>query len=224
MTDEIAPVEVPAEPQQAAAPTVQSQFPAADDAEQSGLPLGSAQSADDVLAALVEHQNAFYDSLEGDDTDPLADPAPSEVESLRARLADQDATIAALQSQLESQLQQQRAEVARRLDREIDSWASPTLGVGFARTRTLKQTEAAQQFRNQVHQLVNGLAASGQPIPTIEEIARKLRPLADPSFNPAAKPPAPREPLGTPGTQRGGSKIGGEQPRTIHHALAQNPN
>lgn len=218
---EVAPIEQ-------SAPQVENTAPvdAAPVAEQPTI------SVDDALAAeSAAADREFFASLNDDElvehlvSGPASPPAneDGELESLRQQLAESQSQIAALHQQVEAQLAAAQAEVQRRLDREIDSWASPTLGVGRSRTRTLKQTEAAAAFRARVHQLVNAVAQSGGAIPTIEEVARTLRPFADPAYRPGAAKSADRTPLGSPGTNRD-AKGGGEQPRSIHHALAQNPN
>lgn len=210
MPDEIAPVEVPAEQIEqplidSAAPPVETQPGDAYDA----MFNFASRPNDDPFAA-----------PEVDDADPEPAAPNAEVESLRQQLAERDNQIAALNQHLEAQLAAQRSEIERRMSAAIDAFASPKYGVG--RNRNIAQLTATNALREKIRKTVNALAHAGEQIDSIETIAARVRQFDDDSFVLGAKPPAPCEPLGTPGVGRGGSKIGGEQPRTIHHALQMN--
>jgi len=239
MADEIAPVDDASNPVSIGAPdptalqvdtapqTEQSQSIAADAfdptpfEQEFGLGAGSlkdAKSVDDVLAKIAA--NPFDDLFDESDADnPSEPPAPNEVEALKQQLAELQQQNQSLQQHLESHLAAQKAEVARRLDAAIDGFASPKYGVG--KNRTLKQVQAAAALREKVERFALGLAHAGEEIPPIEVLAARVRQFDDDTFKPTAKP-VDRTPLGTPGTQRGGSQVNGEQPRSIHHALQMN--
>lgn len=190
-----------------------------------GLPLGEAKTVDDVLAALIEHQNAPFEDLFGDDADdvpfPTAPAATNEVEALRTQLAERDSELQSLRGQLEAQFAAQQQQLESRLATAIDRFASPKYGVG--RNRTLAQTQQAQAFRGKVLAYADTLARMGEPLPTIEVLAEQVRRIDDNTFKPDAAKPAPPAPLGTPGTNRDARYGGADQPRNIHEAVMRSP-
>lgn len=144
-------------------------------------------------------------------------PVNEEIEALRAELSEVKGFIV---EQTKMQKQQLVAEVDRRLDAEVDSWASPKYGVNGS--RNYKQTKAYKALRDElVPRYLGGAQTAGVAIPTIEIVARRIRVHDDDTFTPTVtkKADEKEKPLGTPGARRDPS---GKEPNNIHEALMRN--
>lgn len=109
------------------------------------------------------------------------------------------------------------AESERRLNKEIDSWASAKYGVG--KNRNSKQYRAYQALVNEMRTYVAGRAALGQSIPDVEIIARQVRAFHDDTFKPTALKLNKQAPLGTPGTSK--EHKGDKGPKNIYEVIQQ---
>lgn len=107
-------------------------------------------------------------------------------------------------------------ELDRRLDAEIDSWASPQYGVG--KQRNVKQIKAHAEVKDMIKTHIAGAVATGQVLPQAEILARRIRRLEDTTYTPG-KPVQAAAPLGTPGAAKAVTTENKDGPRNIHEAV-----
>jgi hypothetical protein len=213
-----------------------------------GLPpgfLSDAKDESDAIAAVRQftdrtltagiglEQYVFGEQPPAVETPVPQPPAlPTTAEKLSAKEAaktEEASELAQLKSQMKAltdhivgqtkmQHEQVKAELRRRMTSKVDSWNSPKYG--SSKSRSYKQQRAVNEFEQMVMTSVAGLQQFGQPVPTIEVIMERLHLYDDPEAKPA-KSAEKQAPVGTPGTRN--KATGQDVPRSIHHALQQNP-
>lgn len=107
-------------------------------------------------------------------------------------------------------------ELDRRLEAEINSWASPKYGVG--KQRTFKQVKAFNDLKDMIVTHIAGAATTGQQLPIGEVLARRVRLLDDETYKPTVAGAA-AVPLGTPGAAKAVTDANKDGPRNIHEAV-----
>lgn len=228
-------------PSTAGEATSSDSFDAASIEEAFGLPAGAlkdVKDSDSALSAVREYTDKVTAAGLGLES-PFAAPAAPAAPAAVAAPAKQPGQPAAKAGEVETptyltkadidkmfadreQEQQTKqsnamlAELQRRLDAEVDIWASPKYGVG--KQRTVKQIRAKKDLDDLILTHIAGASAMGDSLPVAEVLARRVRLLDDETYKPGVAGAA-AVPLGTPGASKAAASEAKEGPRNIHEAV-----
>lgn len=225
-------------PSTAGEATSSDSFDAASIEEAFGLPAGAlkdVKDTDSALSAVREYTDKVTAAGLGLES-PFAAPAAPAVVTAPAKQPGQPAVAPAegekptfltkadidkmfADRDHEQQTKQSNAmlaELQRRLDAEVDIWASPKYGVG--KQRTVKQIRAKKDLDDLILTHIAGASAMGDSLPVAEVLARRVRLLDDETYKPGVAGAA-AVPLGTPGASKVAASEAKEGPRNIHEAV-----
>lgn len=224
-------------PSTAAAATSSDSFDAASIEEAFGLPAGTlkdVKDTDSALSAVREYTDKLtvaglgVESPLGKPAEVPAVPAAKQPGQPAAATAEGDKPQYLTKTDLDKlfadreQAQQEKqttamlAELQRRLDAEVDTWASPKYGVG--KQRTVKQIRAKKDLDDLILTHIGGATVTGTTLPVAEVLARRIRLLDDETYKPTVAGAAV-VPLGTPGAAKAVTTENKEGPRNIHEAV-----
>ncbi len=140
----------------------------------------------------------------------------TELDALRAGLAEVKESLA-IREKIDHDTRV--AEINRRVDSEIDVWASPKYGT--TKSRNFKQAKAMKELQELVETHIAGSNAQGKSPPIVESLLRQVRTFHDDEYKPAPVKKNSDAALGSPGTGSRSTK-GDDGPSNIHEALMGN--
>lgn len=173
--------------------------------------------SDAVGGATVAPADTSADKgAESGDTKKDAAGKNPELDDLRAELSEVKESLATREK---NDYDNRVAEINRRVDSEIDDWASPKYGT--SKSRNFKQAKAVKELQDLVGTHIAGSKVQGKNPPVVESLLRQVRTFHDDEYKPAPAKKNSDTPLGSPGTGSRSAK-GDGSPKNIHEALMGN--
>jgi len=142
-----------------------------------------------------------------------------ELDALRAEFVEVKEKLVARE---QADYKQRAADLDRRVDKEIDSWASPKYGT--TKSRNFKQAQSILELRGSVTTYVKGANVEGKPVSPddVEKMLRQVRVFHDDTYKPTPASKNGDASLGSPGTGSRSVKKDDDGPKNIHEALQAN--
>ena len=149
-------------------------------------------------------------------TGKLATSKNLELDALRADLAEVKEKLVTREN---NDHNAQVVEINRRVDSEIDDWASPKYGT--SKSRNFNQAKSVKELQELVQTHIAGSQAQGKAPPIVEQLLRQVRTFHDDEYKPSPVKKNGEAVLGSPGTGSRSTK-GDDGPKNIHEALMGN--